>query len=247
MLLKNKSKKNHHPLELSPEIISRSKQILPVAGYFVLLFAALDYLSFLIPLHLFDPSWELETIGKCVENIWSLLLGLVMVFAHREQVKVGELKILAWLSRLILVVAMLYFLIVPLTITNAARIHRHNVANFKSQLAQQNTQYQQQQELLNNATEAQLTQSIQQRDRSLPSAAVTETPQQVRTRLLTKLESQLQRDRKQAQDNFQPKKWSLIKTTVKWSIGALISGIMLIWMWIYTDWVRKVNLGLKQR
>jgi len=247
MLLQNKFQKHHHLIELSPDLIQRSKQIFPIAGYFVLLFAFIDYLAFLVPFHLFDPGWLLQTVGKCVDNIWSLLLGLVMVFAHRQQVKLGELKILAWLSRFVLVLGILYILIFPLAITGSVRIHRSNVATLNSQLSQQSTQYQQQREILNNATTTQLAQSIEQRDAQLNSSAQsTESPQELRKRLAGEIDQTFQQIQSQAKESFQQKKWSLIKTAVKWSVGAIISGVMLIWIWVLTDWTRKVSLSLQE-
>lgn len=246
MLLKNKLQ-DHHLIDLAPEIVRRSKQIFPIAGYFVLLFASIDYLSFLVPFHLFDSTWALETVEKCVNNIWSLLLGLVMVFAYRSQIKLSELRILAWLSRLVLIIGIIYFLVFPLAITSSVRIYRNNLTVLNAQLSQQSTQYQQQKDLLNNATIEQLAQSIQQRNSLVSQSAQSlESPQELRQRLVGEIEHKLEQNRARAKANFQQKKLNLIKTAVKYSVGSIISGVMLIWISILTDWTRKITASWQE-
>ena len=133
------------------------------------------------------------------------------------------------------------FLIAPLAITNSFRIYRYNVANFNSQLSQQNNQYQQQISLLNNATEEQLTKSQTPR-----LISPTETPRELKQRLLSKLKSDWQQRQFLAQTNFQEKKWNLVKSAVKWSVAGVLSGVMLIWIWVLTDWCRQLAFAKKQ-
>ncbi len=102
------------PQEVSEEISSLIRGV----GYFFLIFSLLMILKALIPTDFQNIQWRFEVVGQIVDQIWWILLGLAMVFFYREGSEVSYqqsslLNFFYWLS---LVLAILYFVLVPLAI-----------------------------------------------------------------------------------------------------------------------------------
>ena len=124
---KSKSFRSPRIIQVATEKLERSSKMLPWIGYFILVLIFLDYVFLLIPPRFLNPTWELNIIGHLVENVWAPLLGFALVFIHRENnFKELELKILSWLSRLMLLMAIIYFLSAPLILSNTIKIQQKN-------------------------------------------------------------------------------------------------------------------------
>ena len=62
---------------LTNELIEKqSYTFVALVGYVILGLIFFDYIHLLIPPKFFNPNWEIETIGRIIETIWILLLGL---------------------------------------------------------------------------------------------------------------------------------------------------------------------------
>jgi hypothetical protein len=242
-------KKNYNQLEsnwiqIATENLQRSSKLLPLAGYFILALIFLDYLFLLIPPQFFNPSWELNVIGHLVENVWAPLLGFLLVFTRKseEPIKLQEVRLLAWLSRLVLLMAIFYLLAVPLTISNTIRIQQKNFSQFSAQVDQQRNQVTQIEEQINQMPEDNLKQFMSQ----FPSASATDSSATIKEKLLSQLKQEQTTSLKQAKAAYNRQKLSFFKTSVKWGIGTLLSGIMLILVWRYTEWARKIPAQIQE-
>lgn len=242
-------KKNYNQFEsnwiqIATENIQKSSKLIPLAGYFILTLIFLDYLFLLIPPHFFNPSWELNVIGHLVENVWAPLLGFLLVFSRKPEqpIKVQEVRLLAWLSRLVLIMAIFYLLAVPLTISNTIRIQQKNFSQFTIQAEQQRSQVTKIEEQINQMPEDNLKKIIDQ----FPSVSATDSSETVREKLLKKLKQEQTTSFQQAKATYNQQKLSFFKTSVKWGVGALLSGIMLILVWKYTEWARKIPAQIQE-
>ena len=151
------------PVLVNKTAEQKSLQTVNLVGYSILFLVLVDYLALLISAQFFDPTWELTTIGRLVETAWAPLLAFLLIFYRRYQdiIKPGELRLLSLLSWFALLLGIAYFLAVPLIIGNTIRINRSQQAQLISQIHNQKTQVQQYTQQLNQASDEQLNNLLQ--------------------------------------------------------------------------------------
>lgn len=216
----------------------KSTRIINLVGYAILFLALLDYGFLLASAQVFDPSWAYNTAGRLVENVWGFLLGFLLIFYRRDQdvIKPIEFKFLSFLSWFTLLIGISYFLIVPVILGNSFRLQRANQAQVTSQVSLQNSQVEQYAQQLEQATPEQLN-TLLQRYQQTGDATVTSAPQ-LKASLIDLVKQQQSAAKQELQTKLTQQKKSLLKTTTKWSIGAIISGACFILIWKHTRWTR---------
>lgn len=220
----------------------RSQFLLNVFGYGLLVLAGLDVLSIVIPPQLTNPAWELQTIGQLVERVPVFLLGFIAVFyRYSGQIRRSEMLILKGLSWLALVIGVIYYLMLPLGISNTFRIDAQNQTQVSAQLSQQQERFQVLKQELEKATtdaEVQRLVGALAQQNTLPNL---ENPQQLKENLLNRMDIVEQNIQAQAKATRSNQRKVLFKDSVKWNLGALISGTLFLWVWYLTEWVRKAR------
>ena len=225
---------------LTNELIEhQSYNLVSLVGYIILGFIFFDYLHLLIPPQLFNPSWELETIGKFIETIWILLLGFMLVFFRTQQrtIKNTELKLLSFLSWVTLIIAIICFLAAPLLISNALRINQNTNTQINARLANQNEQLEQVFSEINQASDLEIN-TLLKSNQIVSSSSVEES----RKQLIDTVEQQQQIKTQQLKENLKNQQLTLFKTTLKWFAGAIIAGITFVSIWKYTSWTRTIKI-----
>ena len=226
-------------VQIATEKLDRASKILPLAGYFILGLTFIDYVFLLIPPHFLDPNWELNTIGHLVENVWAPLLGFLLVFLRRENtLRLLEIKVLSWLSRLILLMAIVYFLAAPLIVSNTIRIQDKSFSQLKIQLENQKTQVANIKQKLSQVPDEQLAKYLRQ-GQSSASKIDLSTP--LLAQVLSKVDEEQTKSSDQIKTAYKQKILSLFKTSLKWILGSLLSGIMLLVFWKNTEWLRNIS------
>lgn len=224
-----------------PTIVEvRSHWLVCLLGYGLLVFAAFDYIHIIFPPRFTDPAWELQTIGQMVEHSPVPLLGLMFVFyRHKGYIAKREKILLGFLSWVALLVGLLYLLMLPLGAANTWRIYQRNNAQIAAQLAQQSQQFQQLKGQIQTATtDKQLKQLVA----SLTPQGATpqiQNPQAFKEQLLARISQAQQDAQAQANTTRSTQRLSLLKNSLKWNLGALISGTLFIGIWHLTNWARK--------
>lgn len=215
-----------------------STHIINLVGYIILFLTLLDYGFLLASSQVFDPSWAYNTSGSLVENVWGFLLGFLLIFYRRDQdvIKPIEFKFLSFLSWFILLIGISYFLIVPVILGNSFRLHRANSAQVTSQVSLQNSQVEQYAQQLQQATPEQLN-ILLQRYQQTGDATAASAPQ-LKASLIDLVKQQQSAAKQELQTQLTQQKKSLLKTTTKWSIGAIVSGVCFILIWKHTKWTR---------
>lgn len=236
--IKSNSQASLSSVRINIAVEQRSTHIINLVGYVILLLTLLDYGFLLVSKEVFNPTWAYNTVGNLVENVWGLLLGFLLIFYRRDQdlIKASEFKLLSFLSWFVLVVGISYFLIVPIIVGNAVRIHRGGQADMISQVEMQTTQLEAYSQQLNQATPEQLNTLLQdfQQTANIKVSSV----EQLKSNLINRAKQQQAEAKQELLTKFSQQKSSLLKTTLKWSIGAIISGVCFILIWQNTHWTR---------
>lgn len=237
------SRRKNASLYLSDHVEQQTYLLLHLLGYGLLVFSFLDYIYIIIPLRFTDPNWELQTIGALVDHAAIPLLGLMLVF-HRHQGFIGKrqktfLGFLSWVS---LIVGLLYLLMIPLGIIDTGRIYHANNAQVTTKFSQQSQQIKQIKSKLNQATtDQEINQLFATLDPQRRSLKI-KNPQAFKTQTLDKI-SQTERDLQVQVDSVRSNQIKALgKNSLKWNLGALVSGVLFIWVWKLTCWARAKDL-----
>jgi preprotein translocase subunit SecF len=210
-----------------------SVAIFRLVGYGLLVLALLDLLTTLLPLRLMNPLWQFETMGAIVERVAVPLLGLVLVFFGEEKFRSSfEQKFLKLLRWLCLLVGVLFFLLVPLGVVSTLQVKAVNDTQMKQQYSQQKARVERVEKQLNQIKDQDLENFIKSQGRTLDG----QSSQQARAQFLAKInkdKNQLENQFKQAMSN---RRLTLLKNSAKWNLGALVSGVLFIYIWLLTRW-----------
>jgi len=210
-----------------------SVAVFRLIGYGLLVLALLDLLTTLLPLRLMNPLWQFETMGAIVERVAVPLLGLVLVFFGEEKFRSSfEQKFLKLLRWLCLLVGVLFFLLVPLGVVSTLQVKAVNDTQMKQQYSQQKARVERVEKQLNQIKDQDLENFIKSQGRTLDG----QSPQQARAQFLAKInkdKNQLENQFKQAKSN---RRLTLLKNSAKWNLGALVSGVLFIYIWLLTRW-----------
>ncbi|MDZ7961533.1 MAG: HpsJ family protein [Aulosira sp. DedQUE10] len=212
-----------------------STKILRMLGYGLLLLALFDVVEMFVPPNFMNPGWEFQTFGALVERVPVPLIGLGLIFYgelhSRSKWEFLSLKLISWLT---LLLAVVFLLLIPLGIGNTVRLSKQSAAQISNVSKQQVSQAEQVEQRLNQATPEQIGNVLKQQGRSLDG----KSPQEVKTQILsevTKVKSQI---KTQAQATESSQRLTLVKNSVKWNLGALVSAALFFSFWKATQWAR---------
>lgn len=205
-----------------------------LVGYGLLMLALFDLIHILVPLQLMNPIWEFQTIGGLVERVPIPLLGLMLVFYgegnYRKKWEIILLKLLSWAS---LLIGFLFLLLVPLLVVNTSRLNNQ----VSSQVTQQLTQLQQLENQVSNGTPQDINELATRLNQGRPVDI--KDPQQLKSRLLSEITKAKNTIQPQTTAALADRRLALLKNAAKWLLGALVSGVLFIYMWNTTRWARR--------
>ncbi|RCJ36941.1 hypothetical protein A6770_15050 [Nostoc minutum NIES-26] len=212
-----------------------SMTILRVLGYGLLLLALFDIVEMLIPPSFMNPAWEFQTFGSLVERVPVPLIGLALVFygeLHaRAKWEFVTLKFLSWLT---LLLAILFILLIPLSIGNTVRLTKQSYTQINTLSQQQISQAEQVEKRVSQATPQQIDNLLKSQGRS----SNTKNPQELKSQVLSEVSKAKALIRNQAQATQSTQKLNLLKNSVKWNLGALVSAALFFTIWKITSWAR---------
>ena len=226
-------------VSLSASARERSYSLLALVGYGLLILAFFDYMQIIYPPNFTNPFWEFQAIGRMVERVPVPLLGLLLVFYRPSgTVDRRSLHLLRFLSWVSLLVGLIYLLILPLGINNTWRIYKANNIQIAAQFERQNLRLQPIKSQLNQAdTDAEIKEIILNitGQGALPEI---DNPQELKGQLLTQIARAEETMRLQSETVRANRRQALLKNSVKWNLGALVSGTLFIMIWHMTRWAR---------
>ncbi|OUL24411.1 hypothetical protein BV378_18670 [Nostoc sp. RF31YmG] len=208
-----------------------------LVGYSLLILVFFDLIDIFFPLQIMNPVWEFQTMGALVERVAIPLVSLLLVFSGKlENRLIWELPILGLISRLTLLVGLLYILLIPLGVSDSIRLYNSNLEQFNKEYSQQVSQTNQIEQQITQATPAELDNIIKRQGQSLNSKS--KNSQDVKKQLLLGINQAKQQIKTQAESKKPFVNLKLLKSSVKWNLGALISGFLFIAIWKGTAWAR---------
>jgi len=220
----------------------QSTRLLHWLGYGLLLLAFFDLVELLYPPRFMNPAWEFQLMGQLVERVPVPLIGFALVFFGRQKAwarwESVLLKVLSWLT---LLFAAIFFLFVPLGIFNTVRLDNASAKQIKTQLEQGQKQIETLKDLGTQVkTPEQMEQLLSQLDNQgrAPEIRNLEQFEQVKQQLsgsINKAEADIASQAKAARSN---QRQTLLKSSVKWNLGALVSGALFVLLWQGTGWAR---------
>jgi hypothetical protein len=212
-----------------------SMTILRVVGYGLLVLAVFDVVEILTPPSFMNPVWEFQTLGGLVEHVPVPLIGMALVFYGEMYARnKREILILKGLSWLTLVFAIIFILLVPLGIIDSVRINKQTTAQIGIISEQQVSKAEQLEKNLNAATPQQIENFLKSRGQSLQDTS----PEQAKSQLLTQVGKAEAEIKTKAETTESSQKLALLKSSVKWNLGALVSGTIFFMFWRLTSWAR---------
>lgn len=228
---------------LDVSVQQQSTNIINTVGYLIFTVVLSDYAFLWISAQFSNSNWIHSAAGEFVENGWGLLLGILLIFYRRDRdiVRPKEFFLLKLISWLTLIAGISYFLMAPSIIANALRINHTNKVQMldrvnlaKSQLQQYSIQLEQQ---LAKTTPKQLAEILETYQQQAPELPIN-SRQQLKQNLLTQAQQEQAQVQAELQTEFNLERKSLFKTTARWSMIAIVTGMCSLLIWKYTDWAR---------
>jgi hypothetical protein len=217
-----------------------SIRLFRIIGYGLLIMTLFDVIDTFVPPRFMDAQWEFQTVAALVGRVPIPLMGLLLVFYGtwnwRADWERHLLRIISWA---VLLAGIGYFLFIPLVVVDSLRIDINNNNQISQQLSQQTTQIENLKiDLEAVKTQAQM-QALLSKIQGLPpniqeSQQLEETKQTL-SNFVAEREKKLKQEVEQARSE---KRQTLIKQSVKLTLGALVSGILFIFLWSATQWAR---------
>lgn len=223
----------------SPGFEWRSTALFRIVGYAILVLAAIDYINIFIPANFTNPAWEFQMLAQLVDKSPVPLIGLVFAFYARDEFRRDfEEYILKFLSWTTLGVGIAYLLLVPLGLNNTLRLNAINNAQINNQLSQQLSQLQQISDRLNQTTSEQEINNLFTALNRQGRTPDIQNPTELKNRIKAEIETAQTTAKTQLELNRRNLRIGLIKNSIKWNVGAIVCGVLFIYIWKITDWAR---------
>ncbi|NJK60722.1 MAG: hypothetical protein HC918_11440 [Oscillatoriales cyanobacterium SM2_1_8] len=206
-------------------------------GYGFLLYTVVDFGAALIPPQFTNPAWEFQFAGRLVELVWFPILGFGLVFAPVVSNQRGA-KILAALSWCALALAILYFALLPLLVINTIRLERTALAAFNITSERRTAAYNELTQQLEALSPSNLENLLRNPPAALRPPAEATTPNTVRAWLLQRAQSEQAEARQRAETQRNAQRTNILRSSVKWCCGALLSSLMMFYIWQFSGWAR---------
>lgn len=211
-------------------------------GYSLLTLCFVDLIYVLVPPEFTNPVWEYQTIGDLIKLVPVPLLALMLIFygetVLRSNLERLALRLLSWLT---LVAGIVLLLLIPLVVTDAARINRFNNNQIDTQVSQQTVQLDETKNQLEKATPEELRNLVPIPDQSGNLPNLPTTPEQAKTQILTNIDRAREKAQTQADQARNNVRRNLFKNTIKLTVESFIAGFSFAYIWVKTDWARRAD------
>lgn len=215
-------------------------------GYGFLLLFLFDLIEILYPPQFMNPAWEFQTLGQLVERVPIPLLGfaLVIMGGHdaNPRIKRPFLKVVSWSA---LVLALAFYLGIPLGIFDTIRLNQQLNAQFTTQVEQPMANVQQQVQTVktqikqvNTATDLQALLEQLEFQEQLPDIQSSSQLTTVKEQLVASLDNRVAGMEYRAKTELASQRQQLWMRSVKWNLGALVSGTLFFLIWKEMRWAR---------
>ncbi len=205
-----------------------------IVGYGLLVLTLFDVVSALIPPQFGEPGWLFQTSGGFVERSAVPLIGFILAFYGNQEARDRKelllLKALSWIS---LLAGIFYLILLVIFFVTLPGLNERGEAQLKAQFDPRINQAQQIQTQLAKADNAQIDALIKSNKSTITD------PQKFKDTVIQQAAAAEKSLQAQASMTRGSQKMALIKSAVKWGLGALVSAILFIQIWAGTAWSRQ--------
>lgn len=208
-------------------------------GYGLLVISLIDFIFILIPPEFLNPVWEYKVIGDIIKLVPLPLFSLLLIFVgertNRQPIEKLPLKILSWMT---LGIAIFFFLLLPLIITDYVRIDRFNNNQISTETNLQKRKLNATQEQLSKMDAQQIQDLIPARGEDGSLGTIPESPQKAKESIVNNIEQAKSQADARAAIARENVTLNLIKNSVKLFLQSTLSAILYILLWTGTKWAR---------
>ncbi len=205
-----------------------------LVGYGLLILTLFDVISAFVPPQFSNPGWQFQTAGGFVERSAVPLIGFAMIFyGNNEARKKRELLALKALSWISLLTGVFYLVLLVILFITFPGLNDRGQEQINAQYNPEITKLQQIQAQVEKAPAAQIEALMKSN-----KAAGTD-PQIFKSKLLQDAATAEKNLKDRASITKSSQKTALIKNSVKWGLGALVSAVLFIRIWAATNWARQ--------
>jgi uncharacterized protein YpmS len=205
-------------------------------GYGLLLFALIDVIHILTSVQTSDPTWGLQTIGQFVERVVVPLLGFALVFFGEFYGRRGPekitLRILSWLC---MILAILFFLMAPAVVFQSVSLKGQAEQQASKVVDQRLAQLKQLEDQLNKSSPEQI-KALASQLNTLGIQVDPKNPEAVKDQIETRIKTFREQLPAQVQGVAASQTSGLLKNAVKWSLGAIVAGVLFLYLWKSSRW-----------
>lgn len=214
--------------------------VLRIVGYCLLVLGLVNWVDILVPPQLMNPVWEFQTIGAIVESAPIPLIAMAFIlFGNDFQRRKGEALLVRLLSYFCILLAIAFLILVPVTFSTVFRIYNQIDQQTWSNVEEQNTRLDEIEQQLTQATDQEVENFLRGRGVDLESQTQTEPGQTPKELILERLDEVRGSITTQSTETKANQKRATLKSAIKWTIGALLSGFTFIYLWRQTRWLNK--------
>jgi len=209
---------------------------MPVIGYGVFFTSFADFLNVLFPLQLFNPDWELQTVGALISQSCILLIGMGLIcsryFTENQQgTRLIEFLLLKFIRWFFLSLAILYLFLAPLVVMNSFRVSNKIIEQVAQKQNARTTaidQIQNQSSKMTNPSQLRaLAQSIDMKKDEIARLSDEQLPASIRQQL-SAVKSQIEKEAAIARQNQLHKLW---QNCVRMILAQLLLVFTSILIW----------------
>ena len=222
---------------------------MPVIGYAIFLTSVTDFLHLLFPLQLFNPDWELQTIGSLISQSCILLIGMGLICSryfteNHEDTRLIEFTLLKFIRWFFLILAILYLFLSPLVVMNSFRVSTQiteQVAQKQNIKTTQIDQIQNQGRKITNPAQLRaLAQSINMKKDEITRLSDEQLPASIQQQFST-VKSQIKKEAAIARRNQLQKLW---QNCVRMILAQLLLAFTSILIWSKFGRLGKLDMTL---
>jgi hypothetical protein len=206
-------------------------------GYGLLLFFLIDTGHSFLMANPADPRFGISLIGQSVERVVIPLLGFALVFFGefygRRSLEKLALRILSWLC---LLLAIAYFLMIPPLLLQTYNLKSQVNARAKEFQTAQLEQLQKVEDQLKSSSPEDIKKIATQLS-AMGAPVDPNKPDAVKTQIEERIKTMRQQIPIQVQQRLGEFK-GLNRNAAKWTLGAIISGVLFIYLWKSSKWAR---------
>jgi hypothetical protein len=206
-------------------------------GYGLLLFALVDTVHSFAIADPTDPRFGINLIGQFVERVVVPLLGFALAFFGEFYGRHSPEKlVLRFLSWLCLLLAIAYFLMIPPLLLQTFGLKSQVQAKAKEFETLQLAQLQKVEDQLKSSSPEDIKKIATQLS-AMGAPVDPSKPDAVKTQIESRIKMMREQIPAQAQRQISPFR-GLTRNAVKWTLGAIISGVLFIYLWKSSRWAR---------